>query len=96
MNAYFCPSVAFTSGGAAQISIGTATGTPANVLAAAILGTNGTTGPKACIPDFATPADSIRITAATTPVIGITVAALTAGSGKLVLNGFMDVQDSAS
>lgn len=78
------PTAAFTSGGAAQISLGTATGTPANLLAAAVLGTNGTTGIKAIIPVF-TAATTVSLAAAASPVIGVTVAALTAGTGKLTL-----------
>jgi hypothetical protein len=88
------PTTAFTSGGSAQISLGTATGTPANILAAAVLGTNGTTGKKACIPDFATAGDAILVSTATLPVIGITVAALTAGAGVLRIRGYLAVADT--
>lgn len=92
--AIWSPTTAFTSGGSAQISLGTVAATPANIVAAAVLGTNGTVGPKAGIPDWATKGDSIKVTVASAPVIGITVAALTAGRGTLVLYGFTESEDT--
>lgn len=94
MNAVWEPTVAFTSGGSAQISLGTVLGTPANIVAAAVLGTNGTTGRKQGIPDWATVADSIKVTVESIPVIGVSVAALTAGAGTLVLFGYVGSTDT--
>jgi hypothetical protein len=94
MQGYWTPRTAITSGGSAQISIGTSSSATTNLLAAAVLGTNGTVGPKATVPVFATPANSVRVTAESQPVMNVTVDTLTGGEAKLVLIGFMDVADN--
>lgn len=82
---------AFTSGGAATISIGTASGTPANILAATAISTAGTAGQKAAIPILTTPATHI-VTGSTPPavypVLVVGTAALTAGNLTLSLEGY--------
>lgn len=88
------PTTAFTSGGSAQISLGTSTGAVTNLVGAAVLGTNGTTGPKAGLPDWATKGDSVKVTVESEPVLAVSVAALTAGAGTLVLYGYTSVADT--
>ncbi len=95
-HANWIPRVAIGSTGSAQISFGTAAATPTNILGAAVLGTHGTVGRKACVPILTTANSAVRITAATKPVIGITVEALNAGSGKLTILGNLDVQDNVT
>lgn len=94
MNAIWEPTTAFTSGGSAQISLGTGTATATNLVGAAVLGTNGTTGRKQGIPDWATVGDSVKVTAESTPVLAVSVVALTAGAGTLVLFGYVGSADT--
>lgn len=93
LNAVWSPTTVFTSGGAAQISLGTSTSAATNLLGAAVLGTNGTAGPKQGIPDFATVGDSVKVTVESAPVLAITVAALTAGKGVLTVFGYTEAVD---
>lgn len=94
MNAIWEPTTAFTSGGSAQISLGTATASATNLVGAAILGTNGTTGRKQGVPDWATVGDSVKVTVESAPLLKVTVAALTAGAGTLVLFGYVGSADT--
>lgn len=94
VNAIWEPTTAFTSGGSAQISLGTSSGAATNLLGAAVLGTNGTTGPKQGVPDWATVADSVKVSVESQPVLAVSVAALTAGAGVLVLQGYCSVADA--
>jgi len=94
LNAVFEPTTAITSGGSAQISVGTSGSATTNLLAAAVLGTNGTAAPKLCVPDWATVADSVKVTDEVEPVINVTVADLTAGRATLTLFGYFSVPDS--
>lgn len=74
--------------GAGTVSFGTATGTPANLLAATAIGTMGTAGSKALLPIQATVASHISVTAESAPVMVIASGPLTAGSLTLVLEGY--------
>lgn len=85
---------AITSGGAATVSIGTASGTPANILAATAIGTMGTAGQKAAIPILTTPATAINVTTASYPVIVVATAALTAGNFTIQIDGFFTGADT--
>lgn len=94
VNAIWEPTTAFTSDGSAQISIGTATASATNLVGAAVLGTNGTTGRKQGVPDWATVGDSVKVTVESAPLLKVTAAALTAGKGTLVLFGYVGSEDS--
>jgi hypothetical protein len=85
-----------TSAGAAQISWGTSSSATTNLLAAAVLGTNGTANGHQGIPDTATVADWVKITAEGAPVMAITVAALTAGRATFIIEGFVNATDTSS
>ena len=74
--------------GAGTVSFGTATGTPANLLAATAIGTMGTAGSKALLPIQATTGSHINITTESAPVMVIAGGPLTAGSFTLVLDGY--------
>lgn len=74
--------------GAGTVSFGTATGTPANLLAATAIGTMGTAGSKALLPIQATVGSHISVTAESAPVMVIASGPLTAGSLTLVLEGY--------
>lgn len=93
-NAIWAVTTAFTSGGAAQISLGTSAAAVADLVAAAVLGTNGTLGRKQGIPDWATIADWKNVTVSSSPVLAISVAALTAGAGILTLFGYNETPDA--
>jgi hypothetical protein len=80
---YFDVLTLFTSGGAAQIALTSGEGA-GDLLAAAILGTNGTTGRHALVPTSV--ATSVKTTTATrVPAIVVSAATLTAGKGILVV-----------
>lgn len=95
-NARYYVTDAFTSGGSATIALGTASGTPANLLAAAAIGTAGTAGLKQGIPDWGTVGDAIKVSATSAPTITVAVADLTKGSITLVLDGFVAAVDQTT
>jgi len=80
--------------GAGTVSLGTATGTPANILAATAIGTMGTAGSKATIPILATVGTHISVTAESVPVLVVASGPLTAGALTLVLEGYFTAIDS--
>lgn len=80
--------------GAGTVSLGTATGTPANLLAATAIGTMGTAGSKAIIPVLTTANTHISVTAENAPVLVVASGPLTAGSLTLVLHGFFTAIDN--
>lgn len=80
--------------GAGTVSLGTATGTPANLLAATAIGTMGTAGSKATIPILTTVGTHISVTAESAPVLVVASGPLTAGSLTLVLHGFFTAIDN--
>lgn len=89
IDGYYDPTTPFASDGAAEFSLGTGAsgGALVNLKAAAVLGTNGTTGRKVIIPDWGANGvtNIIDISTATQPTITITVADLTAGVLELFL-----------
>ncbi len=80
--------------GAGTVSLGTATGTPANILAATAIGTMGTAGSKATIPILATVGTHISVTAESEPVLVVASGPLTAGALTLVLEGYFTAIDT--
>ena len=80
--------------GAGTVSLGTATGTPANILAATAIGTMGTAGSKATIPILATVGTHISVTAESAPVLVVASGPLTAGALTLVLEGYFTAIDN--
>jgi hypothetical protein len=88
------PTTLFTSGGSAQISLGTSTAAATNLVGAAVLGTNGTASPKVGVPIWGTIGSSVKVTAESAPVLAVSVAALTAGRGVLTVFGYTSVADS--
>lgn len=87
---------AVLGGGSAEFSIGTAASvSTTNLVASAVLGTNGTAGKHAIIPVM-TSATDIALTINSSPVMAVSVAALTAGSYKLVLWYFTQEVDATS
>ena len=80
--------------GIATVSFGTASGTPANLLAATAIGTMGTAGSKALLPIQATVGSHISVTAESAPVMVIASGPLTAGSLTLVLEGYFTAADN--
>jgi hypothetical protein len=93
LNAIWEPTIAFSSDGSAQISIGSSSAAETDLVGAAVLGTNGTTGRKQGVPDWAV-GDSVKVTVESAPVIEVTVADLTAGVGTLVLFGYVGSADA--
>lgn len=87
IDGYYDVTTAFTSGGAAQISLGTSASATTNLKGAAVLGTNGTAGRKILVPDFHANGitNIVDVSADGQPVINVTVADLTAGALELFL-----------
>lgn len=74
-----------TSGGAAEISVGVNTVADLHAAAAISGAPWSSTGRKVMIPDFATPADGVKVTADAALTMSISVAALTAGKFNVFL-----------